>query len=326
MHTISETPRLRALFASLLFLLVTAALLPSGGAGAAEPARTLLAETFTKPGWRAYKVRSDGNWLRVQYDVPKSNKPVQIGGFYYQGADAFLKGFTYTAYNYKDAHYYDINVVPGGRLRDEQQRKVYEAERPMMVGDRLPGTPADPKTYTLLLWWSGDTENGVRLRITGEGGVRLGAVTSGTDAHLLMSQDFDAAANGGANASAPPSADYPNGVGGGVRATAGGSKTFTIDGTLIGEFVMAGSLAVQGNVMTVTPPGGELMDCGITNQCRWWEMGEGKMPPGAYTFTQSGTGAGIGEFHETALAVVDATFPACTGAACFPPEETPTTS
>ena len=143
----------------------------------------------------------------------------------------------------------------------------------------------------------------------------------GDDALLLMSSDFDGPADAGINASAPPSADYPNGVGGGVRATVGGTKTFKIDGTLIGSFMVAGQLAVQANVMTTTTPNGALLGCGATDQCRWWEMdGPTAMGPGMYTFTHSGAGAGIGAFHDTMLSVVDARFPTCQGTECFPPE------
>jgi hypothetical protein len=146
-------------------------------------------------------------------------------------------------------------------------------------------------------------------------------MTGGDDAHLLMSSDFNGPADAGVNASAPPSAGYPNGVGGGVRATAGGSETFTIDGTLVGSFMVAGQLAAQANAMTTTTPSGAVLGCGTTDPCRWWEMtGPAVMGPGTYTFTQSGAGAGIGAFHDTMLSVVDARFPKCEAADCFPPE------
>ena len=206
-------------------------------------------------------------------------------------------------------------------MEADEQRTVYEAPQMMMVGDHLPGTPEEPQTYTVLLWWSGDPEGGTRLTSTGEGDVRLGAMEGGDDAHLLMSSDFDGVADAGVNASAPPSADYPNGVGAGVRATVGGSETFKIDGTLVGSFMVAGQLAVQANALTTATPSGGVLACGIVDQCRWWEMtGPGVMGPGTYTFSQSGAGAGIGAFHDTMLSVVDAVFPACEDALCFPPE------
>ena len=93
----------RSRLAAVTVLLLIVALLPTAAAGAEEPqVRTLLSEVMTKPGWRAYKVRSDGNWFKVRFDIPKANKPVQVGGYYYRADDTFLKGFTHTAFVYQD--------------------------------------------------------------------------------------------------------------------------------------------------------------------------------------------------------------------------------
>ena len=311
----------RTVLAAALCVLALAGLLPTAAAAAAE--RTLLSETITEPGWRAYKLRSDGSQYRISWLMPKANKPVSVAAWLYDttdNGDPYMRsGFTWTSFAYQDAHYYDVQVVDGVGVQEDTQGTVYEATTPIMIGNSLPGTPANPKTYTLMLWWAGDTDNGIDFKMVTDGGVRLGEMTSGPEVYLLMSKDFDATANAGVQRTLPPMNGYPNGIGGGARATANATRTITTKGSLIGSWraISGPPLAAQANALLVTRPNGSTLVC----DCSWYQYGFAGLASGKYTFTQSGAGAGVGLFGDMLFAGADVTFPTCEDHLCFPDEQ-----
>jgi hypothetical protein len=314
--------RRSARLAAALCLLFVVALLPTV-ATAAPVKTTLLSETVTKPHWRAYKLHSDGSNYTIKWLLPRANEPVNVGAWIFEKdsnfEDYLRSGFDYTAYVYQDAHHYDLNVAPGVGARDDVQRNVYDATTSITLGNMLPPTPDRPATYTLVLWWTGDVENGVQFEMSTDGGVRLGAMTTGTGVQLLSSKDFAAVANAGTQASIPRDPRFPNGFGGGARAIVGGSHKIDVTGTLIGRWGGAGVPGVSADAMLMTTPAGKTVACG----CPWYKVGLASNGPGTYTFSQNGAGGGLSMFGDTFLLGIDVTLPICKPAQCFP-ETAPT--
>ena len=298
-------------------VLIAAASLSAPASAASQP-QTVVSERVSTAGWRAYPVSGQGGWIHIRWNLPAADRPVQVGAWTYTDDDLLFKGFQWTSFQYQDSHRVAVSASPELRVDVDERRNVYGARQLVGVGDRY-GSAAAPRTFTLLVWFAGDHQHGTDFELVTDGPVQIGEPTTGDGAFLLTSGDFDAAANAAAQASAPRSETFPNGFGGGARGTVLGSKTFEIEGRLIGSFTAAGALpnGAQANLMLVSN-GEWTRDCHGVSQpnCSWMHYAPkgsfaNSLPPGAYTFSQTGAGVGIGSFGETLLTVLDVRFPAC---------------
>ncbi len=161
-----------------------------------------------------------------------------------------------------------------------------------------------PGTYKLLMSMAGARVGRWTFLLEDAPGIEVLGFEAGSDAHLFLARDFDAAA--GASASA--------GVGG--RAVVLGDKQVQIDDTMIARFGPVNQLfGPQVNRLSVTTPGGD-KDCdlytgagGIQPICYFDDFVGNVAGPGAYTFHSSGAGAGGFSSEDVMLSVLDARLP-----------------
>jgi hypothetical protein len=307
----------RRLKAVLVGTFLVAGLIQLSPAEAADPPlQVLAAGRDTSSQWAAYKIRSNGSQYRVDWTLDVEQDPLQIGLYVYDGDDDFKNGFTWTAFTYQDSMHYEVNVVPGTPIVGEPTIDAEGYHQTINIGGHLFGTPEAPKITKVLIWASGDLSGGSEWQLSAAPGAHLvtdGAgevvMTSGTNAFVHLSEDFEGVAKAGTQRRTPPS-QFGKGVG--ARAAAVTSKTVEVEHGLIGSFYSPGQgspVAAAGYAMQVAGPNGYEQNC-LTSQCVWFPLKEtSALQAGTYRFDLTGGGAGIGTFGDALLWGVDAHLP-----------------
>lgn len=306
--------RLRVLAALAVVLAATAA----APAGAAEP--LAFSDTGTTPRWTAHRITSTGGAWTIRFDLAVDDDPVAVGVMLYEADDRWRGGFTYTAFQYQDAVYTDVTVLPGTPVHVRERRNSYGGfDLPITLGMApLPGTPEAPRTFKVLLWAIGDTARGWRYEARGAGiavDEREGAAdatTTGTRSLLALSRDLPAPAQATLQASAPPvPGQLPNGIGPGVRATVAGELPFVVADALFTTVSLLGQgspAGVQGGDTRLHAENGLSADC--SRGCGFYELrpvvGLGR---GRYRYTTTGAGAGLGPFGDLLITAMDVRLP-----------------
>jgi len=309
---VRDAGRLRAGFLTAVLL---GGLVQLNAAHAAD-LRVLASGQGTTSRWSAYNVRSEGGQYRVDWSTSVHEGPLQVGAYMYDGDDVFRAGFTWTAFTYQDSSYHEINVIPGTPIVGEPTIDADGYNQSISVGGPLLGSPGAPKITKILMWTSGDLTRGSSWQLKAAPDAHLAtdeagnvAMTSGPEAFVHLSQDFEGVGKAGIQRRVPPTA-----LGSGVGASAAvlTSKTVEVKHGLIGTFESLGQgspYAVTGHAMQVSGPDGYERNC-QTSQCVWRSL---KAPTalraGTYRFDLTGGGAGIGTFGDAMLWGVDAHLP-----------------
>lgn len=320
MRSITVDPR-RLLAVALTTLLVASLSHLEPAQASDEPFGVLASGRNTTSQWQAYTIRSAGGHYRLEWSMDVEQDPLQIGAFFYTGDDEFRAGFTWTGFTYQESSHYELNVVPGSPIAGEPTIDADGYHQTAMIGGPFLGSAEEPKVTKILIWASGDLSGGSdwQLRTTPQahlvtddaGEVEM---TSGTDAFVHLSQDFEGAAKAGVQRRVPPT---PFGSGIGARAAAITSKTVEVEHALVGGFWTLGEgspFSAQGYAMQVSGSNGYEQNCKVT-PCSWYPLEPSSaIGPGTYRFDLSGGGAGIGTFGDAMLWGVDARLPTGGGA------------
>ena len=308
----------RRLVAVLMTSLVVAAVMPLAPAHAAPaPLEFLAGGRDTSSQWAAYKIQSNGAQYRLDWTLQVREGPLQIGAYFYNGDDVFTGGFNWTAFTYQDSSYYEVNAVPGQPIVGEPTIDADGYRQTVSIGGWLLGSPEAAKFTKVLIWASGDLTRGSEWQLTAAPDARLAtdkagevAMTSGTNAFVRLSGEFDGTAKAGVQRRVPPT---PVGKGAGARAAALTSETVKVEHSLVGGFKPLGQgspYSAQGYALQVSGPDGYQQNC-QTSQCVWFPLkAPAALRPGTYRFDLTGGGAGIGTFGDAMLWGVDAYLPA----------------
>jgi hypothetical protein len=308
----------RRVVAGVMAALLLVGLIQLSPAQAAEPPMDVLASgRDTTSRWTAYKIRSDGGQYRLNWKYSAHQGPLQMGAYVYNGDDAFTAGFTWTAFTYQDSSYHEVNVVPGRPIVGEPTIDADGYTQTLGIGGFLFGAPGAPKFTKILIWASGDLKRGSEweLKATRDAHVATDgtgevAITTGTEAFVHLSGDFEGAAKAGIQRRLPST---PVGNGGGVRTGALTSKTVEVKHALVGGFAPLGvgsPYSAQGYALQVSGPNQFEQTC-QTKPCVWYPLKAPEaLPAGTYRFDLTGGGAGIGTFGDAMLWGVDAHLPA----------------